>query len=171
MLACTRGASTAPTLNLAVSLDAVPHTVLGAHAEPVSRQSWRSSTERLSIRARRRRDRPAVCVRGLSRPGVDLQLLRPRPDLLRRGCARRARHRTRRAAGRRYQTSRRGRLRHALRARRYRARRKNVTHQGSPPAPPDDLLPPGSLTIASDAMGLGRTTPAIGLALPVVRAA
>jgi hypothetical protein len=37
-----------------------------------------------------------------------------------------------RAAGRRYQASRRGRVAHALRARSYRARRKNVTHQGSP---------------------------------------
>src|SRR5258708_10991905 len=72
-------------LNLTVSLDAVPHTVGDTHAEPVSRQSWRSSTGRLSIRGYRRRDSAVVCVRGLSRPGVDLQLLRPWPDLLRRG--------------------------------------------------------------------------------------
>ena len=70
-------------------------------------------------------------------------------------CARRARRGTQRAAGRRYQTSRRGRLAHAVRARRYRARRKNVTHQGSPPSPPDDLLPPGSLAIASGATASG----------------
>lgn len=56
------------------------------------------------------------------------------------GCARQARCNSQRAAGRRYQTSRRGRFAHALRARRYRGRQKNVTHQGSPPAPPDDLL-------------------------------
>ncbi len=56
------------------------------------------------------------------------------------GCAREARRHAQRAAGRRYQTSRRGRIAHALRARRYRHRQKNVTHQGSPPAPPDDLL-------------------------------
>ena len=37
--------------------------------------------------------------------------------------------------------SRRGRIAHALRARGYRHRQKNVTHQGSLPQPPDDLLP------------------------------
>ena len=58
------------------------------------------------------------------------------------GCARQARHSAQRAAGRRYQTSRRGRIAHALRARNYRHRQKNVTHQGSPPQPPDDLLSP-----------------------------
>lgn len=63
-------------------------------------------------------------------------------------CAREARHRAQRAASCRYQRSRRGRFAHALRARRYRARwrirgaqQKNVTHQGSPPQPADDLLP------------------------------
>jgi len=65
-------------------------------------------------------------------------------------CAARARRRTRRDAGRRYQTSRRGRLAHAERSRRYRVRCKNVTHHGSPPSPPDDLLSSGSLAIASD---------------------
>lgn len=66
-------------------------------------------------------------------------------------CAARARRRTRRDAGRRYQTSRRGRLAHAERTRRYRVRCKNVTHHGSPPSPPDDLLSSGSPAIASDA--------------------
>ena len=66
-------------------------------------------------------------------------------------CAARARRRTRRDAGRRYQTSRRGRLAHAERSRRYRVRCKNVTHHGSPPSPPDDLLSSGSPAIASDA--------------------
>jgi len=56
------------------------------------------------------------------------------------GCAKEARRRAQRAAGARYQAGRRGRFAHALRARRYRYRQKNVTHQGSPPAPPDDLL-------------------------------
>lgn len=65
-------------------------------------------------------------------------------------CAPRARHRSLRAAGRRYQTSHRGRLAHAVRARRYRARRKKVTHHGSPLPPPDDLLASGSPMIASD---------------------
>ena len=69
-------------VNLAVTLDAVPHTVLGTHAGQVSRQSWRTST---CLRLRRRRGAigAAVPVRRLSRPGADLQLLRPRANLLR----------------------------------------------------------------------------------------
>ena len=49
------------------------------------------------------------------------------------GCAQTARRDAQRAAGRRYQASRRGRVNHAARAGRYRARQNNVTHQGSPP--------------------------------------
>ena len=56
------------------------------------------------------------------------------------GCARRARLLAQRQAGRRYQTSRHGRLNHAAWSRRYRARKNNVTHQGSPPDRTDDLL-------------------------------
>ena len=59
-------------------------------------------------------------------------------------CAQEARRRSRREAGRRYQRSRDGRFAHAERNRRYRVRRKNVTHQGSPPPPPDGLLASGS---------------------------
>ena len=59
-------------------------------------------------------------------------------------CAARARRHALRAAGRRYQTSRPGRLAHADRTRRYRARGKKVTHHGSPELPRDDLLAPGS---------------------------
>lgn len=55
-------------------------------------------------------------------------------------CAREARRRSQREAGRRYQASRRGRFNHAMRSRRYRARKNNVTHQGSPPDRTDDLL-------------------------------
>lgn len=55
-------------------------------------------------------------------------------------CAQEARRSAQRAAGRRYQASWRGRFAHAARARRYRARQKIVTHQGSPPRPPDDLV-------------------------------
>jgi hypothetical protein len=66
-------------------------------------------------------------------------------------CADRARHNAQRAAGRRYQNSRRGRLAHAVRARRYRARGKKVTHQGSPLGAADDLLASGSQAIAGDA--------------------
>jgi len=67
-------------------------------------------------------------------------------------CAREARRHRQRAAGRRYQASRRGRLTHAERARRYRrdhAQQKNVTHQGSGPRPPDDLLSVGPAAAAS----------------------
>jgi len=47
------------------------------------------------------------------------------------GCAREARRRAQRAAAERYQRSYRGRLNHAVRAGRYRARINKVTHQGS----------------------------------------
>jgi hypothetical protein len=57
-----------------------------------------------------------------------------------RRCAAQSRGAAQRAAGQRYQTSRRGRFAHAARARRYRARCKIVTHQGSVLVPPDDLL-------------------------------
>ena len=48
-------------------------------------------------------------------------------------CAKQARRRRVRAAGERYQSSRRGRRAHAERQHRYRARQQKVTHQGSPP--------------------------------------
>ena len=44
-------------------------------------------------------------------------------------------------AGQRYQLSLSGRYKHADRQRRYRAQQEKVTHQGSPPQPPSDLLP------------------------------
>ncbi len=66
------------------------------------------------------------------------------------GCARKARLLAQRQAGRRYQTSRRGRLNHAARSRRYRARKNNVTHQGSPPDLTDDLLLAGSAVAVTD---------------------
>jgi hypothetical protein len=59
------------------------------------------------------------------------------------GCAREARRRSQREAGRRYQSSRRGRVKHAMRARRCRGRKNNVTHQGSRSARADDLLSEG----------------------------
>ena len=60
-------------------------------------------------------------------------------------CAPHARRRSLHAAGRRYQASSRGRIRHAARSRRYRARKyralkNNVTHHGSPPDRSDALL-------------------------------
>lgn len=56
-------------------------------------------------------------------------------------CARLARALSLRAAGQRYQLSLPGRYKHAARQRAYRARQIKVTHQGSPPQPPSDLLP------------------------------
>jgi hypothetical protein len=60
------------------------------------------------------------------------------------GCASAARCSAQREAGRRYQSSRRGRRKHAERARRYRERQKKVTHQGSPRPPIDDGISPGA---------------------------
>ena len=57
-------------------------------------------------------------------------------------CAASRRRESVRAAGRRYQRSRSGRFAHAARARRYRARRQNVTHQGSAAVGADALLVP-----------------------------
>ena len=51
-----------------------------------------------------------------------------------RDCGAVARRESVRAAARRYQAGRRGRLMHAARTRRWRAARREVTHQGSPPA-------------------------------------
>ena len=55
-----------------------------------------------------------------------------------RGYGRRMR---RREAASRYQRSRQGRFNHAARSRRYRARQKIVTHQGSPGLAPDACVP------------------------------
>jgi hypothetical protein len=66
-------------------------------------------------------------------------------------CARRARRCSLHCAGRRYQNGPTGRRRHAARQGRYRARDKKVTHHGSLPPRPDDLLAPGSPVSASDA--------------------
>jgi hypothetical protein len=64
------------------------------------------------------------------------------------GCAQEARRRRQREAGRRYQSSRRGRLNHAARSRRHRAQKKIVTHQGSPANA--NLLPRSSAVRASE---------------------
>ena len=63
-------------------------------------------------------------------------------------CSRTMRRASVRDAGRRYQRTRRGRHLHAARARRYRARNKIVTHQGSPVAEVDDVVPPASIAVA-----------------------
>ena len=57
-------------------------------------------------------------------------------------CAQAARTCSLRVAGQRYQASPRGRRAHAERQRRYLARKKKVTHQGSPPPAPTAVLPP-----------------------------
>ena len=57
-----------------------------------------------------------------------------------KSCADSARRTSLRAAGRRYQNSRRGRLKHADRQRHYRSRRKKVTHHSSPESPASDPL-------------------------------
>ena len=58
------------------------------------------------------------------------------------GCSYRARRESQRAAARRYQRSRRGRIAHAERQRRYRSRVRKVTHQGSTASPLHDSLTP-----------------------------
>jgi hypothetical protein len=58
-------------LNLAVKLDAVPHTVPGTYAEPISWQSWRSSTRRIGV-ACRGGVGAAIPLRGLPHAGRDL---------------------------------------------------------------------------------------------------
>ena len=59
-------------------------------------------------------------------------------------CAHAARRRAQRESDRRYQSSERGRLKHAERARRYRERRRSVTEQGAVSSPEQDL--PGTST-------------------------
>ena len=61
-------------------------------------------------------------------------------------CSRQARSCAQRAASKRYQNSRKGRLAHARRQAQWRARKKIVTHQGSPPPPCDGVLPSDEAT-------------------------
>jgi len=56
-------------------------------------------------------------------------------------CSRQARSCAQRAAAKRYQNSRKGRHAHARRQGQWRARKRIVTHQGSPPPPCADVLP------------------------------
>jgi len=55
-------------------------------------------------------------------------------------CSETARNHSQRAASHRYQKSREGRIKHALRMRLYRLRKQIVTHQGSQPWVPNGLL-------------------------------
>ena len=79
-----------------------------------------------------------------------------------KSCATPARRRSLRAAGRRYQTSRQGRHKHAERMRRYRARQRlaaeKVTHQGSMPPAQNGLLASNPEVVATSPTP--RTTPA-----------
>lgn len=74
------------------------------------------------------------------------------------GCSKAARRRSLRAAGARYQRSRRGRVRHATRQRDYRARQKKVTHQGSPWRALEVSLPT-SQVVPSDVLTKPSTVP------------
>jgi len=56
------------------------------------------------------------------------------------GCAKFARSHSKKQAAQRYQSSLKGRKKHAARQRGYMAKKNKMTHQGSPPCPPDDLL-------------------------------
>jgi hypothetical protein len=62
-------------------------------------------------------------------------------------CSQQARRESVRAAGRRYQSSHRGRVVHAVRQHRCRCRPQKVTHQGSETAPPHDSLGAESRTV------------------------
>lgn len=75
------------------------------------------------------------------------------------GCAQTARRDAQRAAGRRYQKSRRGRVNHAARAGRYRARQNNVTHQGSPPHRANDWVTASSKPPSASPGDVARPSP------------
>jgi hypothetical protein len=85
------------------------------------------------------------------------------------GCAQRVRRRAVKCSGQRYQNTPAGRRRHAARQARYRARDKKVTHHGSPPLRPGDLLAPGSPMSASDVAIPEESAPANHHALSLVR--
>lgn len=75
------------------------------------------------------------------------------------GCSQAARRASLREAAQRYQRSRRGRLAHAERMRRYRCRQKKVTHQGSAAQAADALLPLTLTTPARAPAPAGASTP------------
>lgn len=76
-----------------------------------------------------------------------------------RDCAQASRRASLREAGRRYQRSRRGRMAHAARMRRYRQRREKVTHQSSAEPTADALLIATSTTSASETTATMASTP------------
>ena len=70
-------------------------------------------------------------------------------------CSRQARTCAQRAAGKRYQDSRKGRHAHARRQGQWRARQQMVTHQGSPLPPCADVLQPDEVTASQTATNQG----------------
>jgi hypothetical protein len=79
-------------------------------------------------------------------------------------CAPRARRRSLHKAGRRYQASGRGRIKHAERSRRYRARKNqapenNVTHHGSPADQTDALLTEDPVVVVEHPLPLDSRLP------------
>ena len=89
-------------LNLAVRLDAVPHTVPGTYAEPISWQSWRSSSRRIGVPCRGGVG-AAVRLRGLPHAGVICRCCDRGQIYCAGDCARQARRRAVQCAGQRYQ--------------------------------------------------------------------
>jgi hypothetical protein len=77
-------------------------------------------------------------------------------------CAPHARRRSVHAAGRRYQASHRGRVKHAARSRRYRARQNKVTHHGSPPHRSDAVLATDPVVVVEKQSPLDSRPPARG---------
>ena len=73
-------------------------------------------------------------------------------------CATISRNKSQRAASHRYQQSRKGRLKHALRNRHYRHRKQIVTHQGSKPSAQNDLLTANSKQTGKSAVTALATT-------------
>ena len=78
------------------------------------------------------------------------------------GCSQSAQRESLSAAARRYQRTPEGCQTHAERQRRYRARRKKVTHQGSPaPAPSDSLLADSQRSAQRSAPAVSDTAPGV----------
>jgi hypothetical protein len=130
------------------------YTLLGTHAASISPQSWHSSTCSLRRWPRRGCIGTAFPVRRLPYPGRGVQLLRPRPGLLRRRLPP-AGPPDDAAAGGKALPERAERTAASCRATAPLpdAAQKSDASRFTPPSP-DDLLPPGSPETASDAVFL-----------------
>ena len=84
-------------------------------------------------------------------------------------CRFEARKMRRREAARRYQRSRNGRFNHAARSRRYRARAKIVTHQGSPDPPLDAVVPEASAAAREEPLPGAELAASSSAPVPVIR--